>query len=129
MLNFLLQVRPPKVSRVDESKNKLDALLDSGNVTKAMQIAFSLLSVAGEANDTQIDSVSNNSTLRFLLVRRHLSGVRGMIGKREEDRLFSLFLLTINPRVFRFKTTETSEDEPVSALKPSIGIGMIRLIE
>ena len=37
--------------------SKLDDLLGSGNVEKAMQIAFSLLS----ATDIRTDSVSNNS--------------------------------------------------------------------
>lgn len=49
------QVWPPKASSVDASQRKLDNLLESGNVNKAMQIAFSLLSAAG-------DSVSRNLT-------------------------------------------------------------------
>ena len=47
------QVWPPKASSVEDSQRKLDNLLESGDVNKAMQIAFSLLSAAG-------DSVSRN---------------------------------------------------------------------
>lgn len=43
---------------MEESKDKLDHLLDSGDVDKAMQMAFALLSSAEETNDTQTDSVS-----------------------------------------------------------------------
>ena len=47
------QVWPPKASSVEDSQRKLDNLLESGDVNKAMQIAFSLMSAAG-------DSVSPN---------------------------------------------------------------------
>ena len=49
------QVWPPKASSVEDSQRKLDDLLESGDVNKGMQIAFSLLSAAG-------DSVSCNLT-------------------------------------------------------------------
>ena len=40
------QVRPPEASSVEDSQGKLDNLLESGDVDKAMQMAFSLLSAA-----------------------------------------------------------------------------------
>ena len=42
------QVWPPKSSSVEDSQRKLDNLLESGDVNKAMQIAFSVLSAAGD---------------------------------------------------------------------------------
>ncbi|CAH3172071.1 unnamed protein product, partial [Porites evermanni] len=43
------QVWPPKASSVEDSQRKLDNLLESGDVNKAMQIAFSVLSAAGDS--------------------------------------------------------------------------------
>ena len=44
---------------MEDSKNKLDNLLDSGNVEKAMQMAFAVLSAADGASGTA-SSVSNH---------------------------------------------------------------------
>lgn len=47
---------------MEDSKNKLDDLLDSGNVEKAMQMAFSVLSAANGASGTA-SSVSNHCSI------------------------------------------------------------------
>lgn len=44
---------------IKDSKGKLDNLLDSGNVEKAMQMAFAVLSAAEGTSDEQTNSVSS----------------------------------------------------------------------
>lgn len=50
---------------MEDSNNKLDDLLSSGKVDKAMQMAFALLSTAEGTNDSHTNSVRNDSFINI----------------------------------------------------------------
>ena len=56
---FLLQVTPPKYSNMMESQGQLDNLFASGDIDRAMQMAFALLSAAGDSDGAQSVSLLN----------------------------------------------------------------------
>lgn len=59
LLIFLLQVTPPKYSNMMESQGQLDNLFASGDIDRAMQMAFALLSAAGDSDGAQSVSLLN----------------------------------------------------------------------
>lgn len=63
LLIVLFQVTPPKYSNLMESQGQLDNLFASGDIDRAMQMAFALLSAAGDSDDAQSVSLLNCAKL------------------------------------------------------------------
>ena len=59
----LFQVTPPKYSNLMESQSQLDNLFASGDIDRAMQMAFALLSAAGDSDGAQSVSLLNCAKL------------------------------------------------------------------
>lgn len=63
LLIVLFQVTPPKYSNLMESQGQLDNLFASGDIDRAMQMAFALLSAAGDSDVAQSVSLLNCAKL------------------------------------------------------------------
>lgn len=63
LLIVLFQVTPPKYSNLMESQGQLDNLFASGDIDRAMQMAFALLSAAGDSDGAQSVSLLNCAKL------------------------------------------------------------------
>lgn len=66
---FSFQVKPPTPSNIRESQGQLDNLFAAGNVDKAMQMAFAMLSATGDSDDSESVSFLNFTKLIFYAQR------------------------------------------------------------